>query len=194
MDRPLVEAGERGFDFAKALIDLVRQLVGVLIFGLQLGALGVERLDGRLFVSRQVERRAHDLAQAVGGAIGEAHRHLDPFPAFAGDRFGGGFQLVGDQAIEQRRILQPAAVVILEEIAQHAAAVGFIGIDADEYGPLVGCADGGLGQHAPDLVGFPLPAIANRLPDLLLTRMIVGDGEGHELFERDAVLGIDIEQ
>ncbi|CEG10268.1 hypothetical protein BN961_03706 [Afipia felis] len=110
----------------------------------------------------------------MGGAIGEAHRHLDPFPAFAGDRFGGGFQLVGDQAIEQRRILQPAAVVILEEIAQHAAAVGFIGIDADEYGPLVGCADGGLGQHAPDLVGFPLPAIANRLPDLLLTRMIVG--------------------
>ena len=54
----------------------------------------------------------------------EAHRHLDPFPAFAGDRFGGGLQLVGDQAIEQRRILQPAAVVILEEIAQHAAAGG----------------------------------------------------------------------
>ena len=31
-------------------------------------------------------------------------------------------------------------------------------------------------------------------PDLLLARMVVGDREGHELFERDAVLTIDLEQ
>ena len=47
---------------------------------------------------------------------------------------------------------QPAAVVVLEQVAQDGAACRFIGLDADELRALVGGADRALGQHAPDLV------------------------------------------
>jgi hypothetical protein len=38
-------------------------------------------------------------------------------------------------------------------------------------------------------VGLP-----QRLPDLLLPSLVCGDREGHELLQRHAVLGIDVEQ
>ena len=40
---------------------------------------------------------------------------------------------LGNKAIEQGRVLQPASVIALEEIAQHDTARGLIGIDTDEY-------------------------------------------------------------
>ena len=75
---------------------------------------------------------AGKLAQAVGVAVGKAERDLDPFPAFGGDLVGCRLQLLGDQPVEQRDILQPAAIVGLEQIAQHDAAGRLIGVDADE--------------------------------------------------------------
>jgi len=90
--------------------------------------------------------------------------------------------------------LQPATIVLLEEIAQHATASLFIGCNSDKSRPLVGGADRGFGQQASDVVGFLLPAIPDRFPDLLLTGMVRTDAEGHELFQRHAVLGIDVEQ
>jgi hypothetical protein len=53
-DRPFFERHQRRFDFAKALIDFVRQLVGVLIIELQLGLLGIERVDGRLLLDGEI--------------------------------------------------------------------------------------------------------------------------------------------
>ena len=52
------------------------------------------------------------------------------------------------------------------------AAGRLIGVEPDEQRPLVGGAHRLLGQHAPDLIGLFVPGTCNRLPDLLLARMI----------------------
>src|SRR3546814_9550857 len=61
--RSIVEGGQSRLDLAHTRIDFVRQFVGVLIFRFESGLLGGERLNGRLFLERQIDRRAGDLAE-----------------------------------------------------------------------------------------------------------------------------------
>ena len=127
-------------------------------------------------------------------AVGEVGRDLDPLPTFGADRLGSIAELFRDQPVEQPDILQPAAIVALEQVAHDHAAGVRVGVDADELGALVGGADGAFGQHAPDGVRFLRVGLAEPLEHLLLTLVVAVDGEGHELVERDPVLGIDVEQ
>ena len=127
-------------------------------------------------------------------AVGEVGRDLDPLPALGADGLGLPLQLLGDEPVEQGRVLQPAAVVGLEEVAQDDAAGRLVGLDADELRPLVGGAHGALGQHPADLVGLPGVGALQGLPHLLLARVVRIDGEGHQLVQGHAVLGIDVEQ
>ena len=60
-------------------------------------------------------------------AVAEIDRDLDPLPAFGGDLLGFGRQLLGGQAIEQGDVLEPTAIVVLEQVAQDSATGGFIG-------------------------------------------------------------------
>jgi hypothetical protein len=90
--------------------------------------------------------------------------------------------------------LQPATVIALEQVAQDRAAGLDIGLDADELRPLVGGADRPLGQHPADRVGLLVVGGPQPLERLLVALMVARDGEGHELVERHAVLGIDVEQ
>ena len=98
---------------------------------------------------------------------GKSTFDLDPLPALGGDLLRLGLQLLGDQAVEQGDILEPAAIVLLEQVAHDDAARLLIGIEADEQRALVGCAHGALRQHAADLIrllavralrAFPRPA------------------------------------
>jgi hypothetical protein len=73
----------------------------------------------------------------MGVPVREFEGHLDPFPAFGGDRLGLGLQLLGDQAVEETDILQPAAIVLLEKIAHDAASGRLIGLRPDELRPLI---------------------------------------------------------
>ena len=127
-------------------------------------------------------------------AVGEVGRDLDPLPAFGADRLRFPLQLFGNQPVEQRGVLQPAAVVGLEQVAQDDAAGGLVGLDADELRPLVGGAHRALGEHAADLIRLPGVGALQRLPHLLLARVVGIDRERHELVERHAVLGIDLQQ
>ena len=66
------------------------------------------------------------------------------------------------QAHEKIGVLQPAAVILLEQVAQDGAARRHIGIDADEAGARVVGLDAGLGEQAADVVGaarMDLPAL-----------------------------------
>jgi hypothetical protein len=193
-DRTVLEGGERRFDFAETSIDFVRQLIGVLVFGLELGVLGVQHVDRRLFLDSEIRRRAFEFAQMVGVAEREIDIDLDPLPALGGDLLRFGFQLFCDHAVEEADILQPAAVILLEEIAQDDTARLLIGFEADEQGALVRRARGAFRQQPADLIRLLAVGALKRLPDLLLTRVIVRHGERHELFERHTVLGIDVEQ
>ena len=51
-------------------------------------------------------------------AVRELGHDLDPLPALGTDGLGFPLQLLGDELLEQGRVLQPAAVVGLEQIAQ----------------------------------------------------------------------------
>jgi hypothetical protein len=110
-------------------------------------------------------------------AIRKIDRDRDPFPALRTQALGGGLELFGDQAVEQRRILQPAAAVFVEQIAGDDAASRLIRFDADELRALVGCLDGAFGEKPPDGIGLLVEALRQAIPDLLLPPMIVGDGE-----------------
>jgi hypothetical protein len=119
---------------------------------------------------------------------------FDPFPAFAGDVCGRGGELLGGQAIEQDDVLEAAAIVILEEITQDHTAGRHVGFGPNEPGAAVRGPDGALGELAADQIRLLVVGLLNRRPDLLLPGMVVSDGEGHELLQRHAVLGIDIEK
>jgi hypothetical protein len=51
-----------------------------------------------------------------------------------------------------------------------------------------------FGQLAADVIWLLVISTRQRIPDLLLARLIVGDGKRHQLLERHAVLGIDVEK
>ena len=127
-------------------------------------------------------------------AVREVDGHLDPFPAFGGDLLGLGRQLLGGQAIEQGYILQPAASVLLEQVAQDHAARCLVSIETDKLRTAVRRAHGALGQPAADQVRLLIIGLLQCLPDLLLPGMVAGNGERHELLQSYAVLSIDPEQ
>jgi hypothetical protein len=83
---------------------------------------------------------------------------------------------------------------MLEEIAHHDAAGGLIAGNTDELCPLVGRANGAFGELAPDVVRLLDMAARELLPNLLLAHMIVRHRECHELFQRHAILGVDVEE
>jgi hypothetical protein len=118
----------------------------------------------------------------------------EPLPAVAANGLGLSLELLDYQAVEQRRVLEPAAIVVLEEVAQHDATGRFIGVDADVPRPLVGHADRAFGKLAADVIRLLVVGAGERLPNLLLARVVVGDRECDQLLQGHAVLGIDVEE
>ncbi len=83
---------------------------------------------------------------------------------------------------------------MFEQIARHDTACCLIGINADEQRAFVGGANCAFGELAADVVWFCVAAMEQLLPDLLLTGMVVGHCERHQLFQRHAVAGVDVEE
>ena len=148
--RAIVELVERRLDLAEPLIDFLWQLVGLGVGLLQTVHLGLQRIARRLLLAGERTLLAAQLPQAVGVAIGELGRDIDPLPALGADRLGLLAQLLDHQHVEETGILQPAAVVALEEIAQDHAAGLDVGVEPDELRALVRCPHGALGEHPAD--------------------------------------------
>ena len=147
------------------------------------------------FLLAHLDGFALELAQAVGVAVGEIDGDRDPFPAFGGQGLGFLLQLVLNQAVEQGRVLQPAAAIVLEKIAGDLAAGGLVGLDANKRGAaVIGGVDGGFGQHAADLIGLRVVAVLHRLPDLFLAGVVGGEGEGHDVLERHLLGDVELEK
>src|SRR3546814_2738401 len=87
-------------------------------------------------------------------AVGKLRRDLDPLPALDAERLRLAGQLLDDEPVEQCRILQPAAIVLLEEIAHDDTAGRLVDVDADELRPLVGSVDGAFGKVAAEAMGL----------------------------------------
>lgn len=126
-------------------------------------------------------------------AVGEGDRRLDPLPAFRLDGDDFVVEALGDQPIQQDGVLQPAAIVALEEVAHDQAAGVLIGW-ADELSAPVGGAHRAFGQQPADLMGLLGMGASEGLEDLFLAFVVGIDGEGHQLVEGEAVVGVDVEQ
>lgn len=148
------KALQRRFDLGVTLVDLVGQFVGLGPGLLELLVFGPQRIAGRRFVARERDLLAAKLTKAVSVAIGEIGRDLDPLPALGADRLGLAVELLRDETVDERDVLEPAAVVALEEVVEYGAAGLDIDVDADELGPLVGRPDRAFRQHAPDGIGL----------------------------------------
>ena len=155
---------------------------------------GPQGIVARTLLVGEIDGLAAQAAQAGGVPIGEVGRDRDPLPALGAKGFRFGLELLDDQAVEQGRVLEPAAIVMLEQVAQHDATGRFIGVDADEPRALVGGADRAFGKLAADVIRLLVVGASERFPNLLLARMVVGDRERHQLLQRHAVLGIDVEE
>ena len=69
-----------------------------------------------------------------------------------------------------------------------------IGIQPDEAGELAAGLDHLLGEGGPDCAGVVLLPVLQGFEDLELAAVIVGDGEGHQAFERHAVAAVFLQQ
>jgi hypothetical protein len=69
---------------------------------------------------------------AVAEDLGQVGHHLDPLPALGSQHLGFSLKLLGDQPVEQGRVLEPTTVIALEEIVQHDTACRRIGIDTND--------------------------------------------------------------
>ena len=129
-----------------------------------------------------------DAAQGMDEVVRIFRIHRDPLPAFPRHRLAGCLELFEDQAVEELAVGVVAAVVFGEEIAKNDAAGLLIRFGADELGAAVGRAHMALGQELADHLRALVPC--ELLPDLLLSPVIVGEREGHELVERELAVAV----
>src|SRR3546814_9098298 len=97
-------------------------------------------------------------------------RGLDPLPALCRNRSNLGFELFGLQTIEQCDILEPAAIIGFEEIAQDMAASREIGFERHETHPLIRRAHLVLGEPGANVPGLLVVARLENVPNLFPAR------------------------
>jgi hypothetical protein len=117
---------------------------------------------------------------------------LGPFPALGQNLARDLAQLLGGEHVEQARVLEEPATVLAEQVTDDVAARLDIGVGPDEHRAPVGGGHVGGGHVAPD---DPRLAVVMQVGEnLLLSSVVLGDGKGHELVQRKAVLPIDLQQ
>lgn len=126
-----VRAVVQGIELGAELLDLLVVVRSLRIFGIEFVVFGLQCIMLGQLLPRHLGGLAIDAAQAGGVAIGKVDGRLHPLPALALQGFGIGLQLREHELFEQRRILEPAAAILLEQIAQDDAAGLLIGFGAD---------------------------------------------------------------
>src|SRR5208282_392508 len=128
-DRAILERSHGRLELAESLVDFVGQLVGLGVLLLEGFLFGLERGEARLLVVGEGDGVAGQPTQAGGVAVGEVTGDRDPLPALGAQALGLRLELLDHEPIEKRRVLQPAAIVMLEKIAQDRATGGLIGVE-----------------------------------------------------------------
>ena len=104
-------------------------------------------------------------------------------------------QLLRDEAFEQRLVEDEHAVLaVAEQVATDSAAGLLVGLQRDESHAAVGRRDLVLRKAVADDRRIVLLPVGKAGPDAFLGRMIVGDGEGHDMLERHLAAPEGIEQ
>ena len=187
----LVEAGLDGFGLADQLLGpvIVVELGEDALAGLQLFDLGLllRRAPGGLGMDAAVAGRR------VPVDLDHGHR---PLPA-GRELVLEHPQLLHGEVVQERRVVEPDGAVVLpgEEVAQHLAARGLVGLDTDEPGDGSRPRNPFLGEqplHLPG--GGPVALPRGLLPGRHLADVIGGDGEGLQHFQVDLARAVGVEQ
>ena len=182
-------------DLLEARLDglgLLDQLVGprVLVHVDELVVPGVQPLDLGLLLVGGLGRRGTHAPEA--GEVGplDVETGLGPLPPRR-ELVGGHLEPVQGELHQQRRVLQPDAVLVLvgEEVAENGTAGGLVGVHANVAGKRGTGGNAVIGEHALDLpAGGPVALVLDLLPHRHLARGVGGHGEGLEGFQVDGVL------
>ena len=192
--RTLVAGRDLLFEFGHPLVDLLGQLVGAFVFVGETAIFGKRCVIARLLFLADRRIVCRQSPQPIAVAVREVDCDFGPFPTLGADFLHRGVEFFAGEAIEQRHVLQPAAVVVHEKIAQNDATCRFIGFDADEDRAFVARLHCTFGQHASDCIRLGVVGAAQSFPDRLLPCMIVGDAESRQLLERHFLGDVKIEQ
>jgi hypothetical protein len=103
----------------------------------------------------------------------------DPPPALAAQRLRFGLKLLDHEAVKQCQVLEPATIIMLEQVAHDGAAGRFVDINTDELRPFVGYTNRAFGELAANVERLLVGAARERFPDLLLARLVVRHRERH---------------
>jgi Periplasmic binding protein/TAT (twin-arginine translocation) pathway signal sequence len=90
--------------------------------------------------------------------------------------------------------IEAANSMYVEGVGSYLATRLLVGVNPNKMRAAIGCTDGLLGQHPPDLVWLIVAGTTDVLPDLLLSDLIGRDRERHELLEGHAIFGINLVQ
>ena len=175
-DRAVIESVQSLFDLTETLIDCVRQLVSLGIFRFDPVIFLAQRFAGRAFLVGQIDRGAGEFTQVMVVAIGEAHRDLDPLPAFFG--------------LERFRIGRTGSLALLDETGKWLVAPA--GVRRPEA---IGDALRirrlrALRRHVPHELVVRIPAVSRRAfrrigvereQPFALARVVTVEGDQHTL-------------
>ena len=102
---------------------------------------------------------------------------FDPLPALVGQGFRHCVQLVINHAVEQDRVLYPAAGIGAEEVAQDRATGRLIGFQGYKYGAAIISGDSAFSEEITNITRASLPGVEvlYGLPHLQLAVMVTGN-------------------
>ena len=181
-----------GFKLGKTFIHIGRQVVvRVLPFRCQVIEFLPRGRLGRFVFFGKLYRLRIDTPHPMG--VREINEGLRPFPAFRPPQVSGdAVQLGDDKLIQKRGIIKKSAAILSKQVTDDSAARFGIGLRTDKYGLAVVrlhmCACQ-VAADRPRLTVIAKPGI-----DLFLPRVIVGDGKGHQLIQRQIAIAIDLHQ
>ena len=187
----LVEAGLDGLGFGDGFLGpfVIVELGEFALAGFELRDLGL------LLVGRRAGLRL-DAAVAGGVAPVDLDHGRRPLPA-GRQLVGGRLELVRSELLQQHRVLEPDAALVVpgEQVAEHGAAGGLVGVHPDEAGDRGGARNPFLGEQALHLPGRRAVALGRDLfPDGHLALPVGRDGEGLQHFEVDLVGPVGVQQ
>jgi len=84
----------------------------------------LERVSRRLLVVGELNLFAANLAETVGVPIGEFRRDFDPSPPLSPEGFADGGEFFRHEPVEQDGVLEPPAIVALEQVAHGHLSIG----------------------------------------------------------------------
>lgn len=176
---------------AKASVHVVSKFIGRLMLFGQPVECRLRRFQSGLIVRRKLDRLRIGSPHAM--RVREIKMSFCPFPALGcPNGIGLTAELCCHQEIEQRHVFEIAAAIFREQVAQDGAARLRVGFDPDEARTPVRGGHMGFGQHAAD--GAGVAVVGQALKDAFLSGMVVGDGKGHQLFEGQVAIRIDLHQ